>query len=707
MHSYKGEKQSEKTEVFHSGKDLQELSREIERLKDKLADKGRENDRLRGQRSGRYGEQDDLKNKLKKMQNEMEDVEEERNSLKSQTKKLKREKNELEEDLEDMSDRMRELRGKMHDQVDPEMLRKKDKEIQNEKNQKEDLERKVDRLQRDLEEKIREAREREGNLEQEKSNAAEKTYKTIVELKTQNEDEMSKFMNEVKGKDGLIMNLMKELKEIKDYTGKLEKEIFDLSKEKGKFEENLKRIMESWETEEIKRYSSEKLLNGELKGREDENRELKQKLRKIDALYKDDKEKINRKADFYKKKSDNLERTRNELNRKIEDLEKTLKQKTGEKDREESHLEMGSIGSGTMIGRDEREVFDNTKNNFRDKSKRHWESDEKSHVRIRREVTNTTVKMDGDLIKMLYTQAKFIDEKIFGESDSEEEQEVETMEMQDNHERVVQGRYHSTEEDKEYEDSDEAYQTEGRVQYVNVDNTQSSDPQKMYANGARVMVNKESDNYLGESEAEDGDKLVPAYYMGGKYYPIEQVQGISGGNRMQSQSEEMMDPRAMNQHEMEYVNVGEQDMDQEDFRVEDENENDLIHEEYSDIEEEHPVQANQAYMGPRGVISQNDQVGAGHLVAGPVLGNHHDPNQMYQMQHRKEIDYEEDEEDEMNDEEDYEEDYEERQYLEGHQQVPMGSGHFQKEMYMENKREIQQPENFSRKPALTFGPSKK
>ena len=137
-------------------------------------------------------------------------------------------------------------------------------------------------------------------------------------------DEMEKMRDDLIGKDKIIKSLMEEMKKIKDYISKLEREIFDLSQEKEKLEENLKKVMHEWENEELKRYSSDKQINGKLKGKEEEIEELKEKLQQIDSYHQDAKNEISRKADFYKKKSENLERTKNNLTKQLEEELTTL-----------------------------------------------------------------------------------------------------------------------------------------------------------------------------------------------------------------------------------------------------------------------------------------------------------------------------------------------------------------------------------------------
>ena len=540
---------------------------EIEHLRDKIEKLESENQRLRDMEQPI--ENPNLRNRLKLLRKELEDAEDEKQTLKSQGKKLKRQNQELQEDLDDLNNRLKELRNRTQNQVDADMYKKMEKGFEDAWKEKENLEKDLEDLKRKMRENESKFNEDKERLEREKEEAVEKTYKTIVELKTENEDEMEKMRDDLMGKDKIIKSLMEEMKKIKDYISKLEREIFDLSQEKEKLEENLKKVMHEWENEELKRYSSDKQINGKLKGKEEEIEELQSKLQQIDAYHQEAKNDILQKMEFYKKKSDNLEQTKHSLEEKVEKLQRTLKNRREDEGRG-SHVEMGSLGVRTIEDRGDLDLG-RTKDTISGKRT------EGNYEYERRQEINKTVKMDGDLIKMIYTQAHFIEDRLIVQSDSEEEAE-------------------------EYEQ----YVENNPQMY---DNTQSSNPQQMFANANRVVVDEDNNKYIIESEADDGDKLVAAYMVNGEIMPLEQVNNL----RNETENEEYED-------------------------------DELIENEYSDVE-------NNMYMEN----DPEDDVGNGNLVAGPVGGGTRNGYE------HEEVDYEEGEEDEEEEEEEgeYEEVYEE------------------------------------------------
>ena len=620
----------------------EDLVQEISRLRSQLDKAEAEKDRLRMRKSSPEGK--GLRGRLKTLRKELEEAEDEKQTLRSQNKKMKREIEELTEDLEDLNERMGDLRNRAQNQVGVDKLRQVEKDLEGAWAKNKDLEDENEMLGRRLRELERTAKEDRERLGREKEEAVEKTYKTIVELKTENEEEMEKMREDLIGKDKIIKTLMEEMRKIKDYISKLEREIFDLSQEKEKLEENLKKVMYEWENEELKRYSSDKQINGKLKGKDLEIQELRDKLQQIDSYHQDAKNEISRKADFYKKKSENLERTKVNLNKKLEKLEKTLKNKMEEGEGRGSHVEIGSVGVRTI---EDRNDFGKTKENG---SALRQEGD---YEYERRQQISQTVKMDGDLVKMIYTQAKFIEERYLEPSESEEE-----------------------EEGQEYEH----YVQEQPEMYVNVDNTQSSNPQPVFANANRVMVDENGDKYLIESEADDGDKLVAAYMVNGQYMPITQMEGVMNPNQG------MIQPNSQGRVPMNMVHHGgvmTEDPNSEGAEDEYEEANELIEDEYSDVEEE---QMYMAHHDARG----GDQVGNGHLVAGPVGGGMREEYEGTEQD--DEIDYDEADEE---DEEEFEDDEDHQVEEEGHEY------HNEDFRMMQEQPEI--AEEYQRKPALTFG----
>lgn len=612
----------------------EDMMQEISRLRDQLGQAEAENERLRNR--GSSPDDRGLRGRMKQLRKELDEAEDGHQSLRSQNKKLRRENQELKEDLEDLNRRLDDLRNKTQNQVDAGALRKAEKEAGDAWGKVGNLEDELERLNRKLRELERTGQEDRERLEREKEEAVEKTYKTIVELKTENEEEMERMREDVLGKDKIIKSLMEELRKIKDYISKLEREIFDLSQEKEKLEENLKKVMYEWESEELKRYSSDKQINGKLKGKDDEIQELKEKLQQIDSFHQEAKNEINRKADFYKKKSENLERKRNELNRQVEKLEKTLKHRRQEAEPRGSHVEIGSMGVRTMEEGNDFGKTRDTKASFRAEGDYEYE---------RRQQVNQTVRMDGDLIKMIYTQANLIEEQLLDNSESEEDED----------------------EVQEYK----AYAPQGAPVYV--DNTQSGNPQQGYANANRVILGENGEKYMIESEADDGEKMVAAYVVNGQYMPITQmgqdVQEIPGHlvearvpMNVVQQGGVMVDDPNLEHHEEEYDEQGE-----------------LIEDEYSDMENE------QMYAMHQGV-QEEDHIGNGNLVSGPVGGG---MREEYEEEEGEEIDYDEaDGEEDFEDEDEDGLDYHEEDFHMAQEQPNVG-------------------DNYHRKPALTFGMGQK
>lgn len=575
-------------------------------------------------------------------------MEDEKQTLRSQAKKLKRENQELREDFEDVDSRFKELRAKAQKQVDKEELRKMKEQAEKAWERQRELETDLAELRRKMKDQENEFKNEREKLEREKEEAVEKTYKTIVELKTDNEDELDKLREDLVGKDKIIKSLMEEMKKIKDYISKLEREIFDLSQEKEKLEENLKKVMHEWESEELKRYSSDKQINGKLKGKDEEIQELRDKLQQIDEYHQEAKSEIGRKADFYKKKSENLERSKQNLNKRIEKLEKTLKHKIEEREGRGSHVEIGSVGVRTM---EDRGDLGRTKDTVT------GERAEGDYEFERRQQIQQTLKMDGDLIKMIYTQANFIEDRLLAQSESEEEEEEEP-------------------EEPIYE-----HYAQGPAQMY-VDNTQSSNPQQIFANANRVMVDENGDKYLIESEADDGDKLVGGYMNPEQFVSYSQMGRAVNPNQpiIQHVPNEARIPVNMVRHgggvdQEEHSEGAEEDYEDND---------DIIENEYSDMDNE------EMYEDER-IVQQENPVNNGHLVAGPVGGGMREEYE--RNEHGLELDYDEaDEEDEGEFEEDDPHDDEENYHDEDFQMV-------------QEQEEIS--ENYQRKPALTFGIGKK
>lgn len=576
-----------------------DMANELSRLRSQLDKAHSENERLNEKLRERNNEPDDsgFREKFRKLRKEMEEAEDDRQALRSQTKKLKRENQELLEDLEDLNNRMKDMRTRASTQVDGDQLRRAEKEAQDAWEKKKKAEDDLEEMRRRLEDLENRYKEEKDRLLKEKEEAVEKTYKTIVELKTENEDELEKLREDLLGKDKIIKSLMDELRKIKDYISKLEREIFDLSQEKEKLEENLKKVMYEWENEEMKRYSSDKQITGKLKGKDEEIDELKEKLQQIDSYHNEAKNEISRKADFYKKKSENLEKAKNNLQIKFNKLEKTLKNKMENDDGGRgSHVEIGSIGVRTMENRSDLGKTKDTLSGQRAEGDYEYE---------RSQQISKTVKMDGDLVKMLYTQAKFIEDRFLEQPDSDEEEEEEEEEVEEEYEQYVQGQ-----------------------PQMYIDNTQSSNPQRVFANANRVVVDQNGEKYLIESEADDGDKLVAAYMVNNEFIPINQMGGAIPQNQVIQVNEghpNMVHHGGMEGSEDEY-----------------EDQNELIEDEYSDMEEEEMYEQQE----------NQDQVGNGHLVQGPVGGGRREG---YEGSEHEE-DYEEEGEEEFEDGE-YEEDF--------------------------------------------------
>lgn len=707
--------------------------------------------------------------KLRKARTDGAEAEEERQRLSGQNRKLKREKQELEDDVEEMAERLKELKSRARKEgADVGVLRDRERELGEVKGRAGELGRQLDRLRTELSTEQQKFQEKERQLEREKEQNAEKNFKSIVGLKAANQDQIQALKDELGEQEEIVARLLGEQKEIKDYTGKLEREIFNLSQEKEKFEGNLKKVMANWEHEEMRRYNSERQLTGVLEGKDNQIDELRQKLNQVDNFHKDATEKISRNADFYKNKAESLEESKNMLSKKVRELEATVKHVQEEADGEtDSHLNLQTVGGRTLTergGQSNAKTKSKTRNkskhisNSKTRSKQLFvdsntrvdsegastgrgeaETIEERHERVS-QVVSTTVRMDGDLVKMLYTQAKCIDERLFGDSEDEDVQEAEMNVMQQqqqqeqeenvgmaqrvyNHEQeggiMVQRGYnpnqygamagqehpHADEIDSRDDESSEGQELE-REAYQDfrlredprpnayhpvVDNTMSSNPEKVYvdANQAR----EEEQKFILESEAEDGDKLTPAYLIDGDVYNIVQDPNTYDVQQIRQMMPKGPDQQGHTENHITQFQPGAFGNAPRDEEADDE----LIDAEYTDQEEAEELGQPGDDEGYRD-MPQNEQIRVGHRVAGPIPGNQMPAEMDYEGQ------YEEYEEGEYEDEE-----YEEEGYDEDDVRQVAESGGFGPQGYDQRQgdgRYAAQEQGFGRQPGPTFGVGK-
>lgn len=705
--------------------------------------------------------------RLRKARTDGAEAEEERQRLSGQNRKLKREKQELEDDVEEMAERLKELKSRARKEgADMGTLRDRERELGEVKGRAGELGRQLDRLRSDLANEQEKFKEKERQLEREKEQNAEKNFKSIVGLKAANQDQIEALKDELREQEELVARLLGEQKEIKDYTGKLEREIFNLSQEKEKFEGNLKKVMANWEHEEMRRYNSERQLTGVLEGKDNQIDELRQKLNQVDNFHKDATEKISRNADFYKNKAESLEESKNLLSKKVRELEATVKHVQEEADGDtDSHLNLQTVGGRTLTERGgQSNAKTKSKSKIRNKSKHisnsktrskqlfvdsntrvdsegastgrgEAETLEERHERVS-QVVSTTVRMDGDLVKMLYTQAKCIDARLFGDSEDEDAQEAEMTVMQQQEDVAMAQRGYSHDQEgvgmgqrgytqnqygamvgqehpqaeemdsrDEEEDSEghemehEAYQefrlredTRANVYHPVVDNTMSSNPEKVYvdANQAR----DEEEKFILESEAEDGDKLRPAYLIDGDVYNI-----VQDPNAYDVQEIRQMMPKGPDQqgHAENHITQFQPGAFGNANPRDEEADDELIEGEYTDNEDvddpDEPAD-EEVYRD----MPQNEQIRVGHRVAGPIPGNQMPAEMDYEGQ------YEEYEEGVYEDEE-----YEEEGYDEDEVRQVAESGGFGPQGYDQRQGEgryAAQEQGFGRQPGPTFGVGK-
>lgn len=642
-----------------------------------------------------------------------------------------------------MAERLKEMKSRLRKEGgDAGQLRDREREVNQLTGQNEDLNRRLERLKNELEDARQKFDEKEKQLMKEKQENAEQNFKSIVELKAANQDKLEALKNDLREQEELVARLLGEQKEIKDYTAKLEREIFNLSQEKEKFEDNLKKVMTNWEHEELRRYNSERQLTGVLEDKDQQIDELKEKLNQVDNFHKDATEKISRNADFYKKKAESLEDSKNKLSKKVRELEATVKRVQEEADGSPgSHLNLQTVGARTMTERSNKKSKSHSKKIFlKDTTKIDSEAPstgrgEAETLEERRErvaqVVSTTVRMDGDLVKMLYTQAKCIDERLFGDSEDEEEMEEVEIEVPaepvnmhmpqhayapgvyagmtaQEHSDEVDSRDEMDEEDDE-QDPEAIHQNYQAYRHPDnqrnpayhpvVDNTMSSNPEKMYVDATQQQEHSEDPKFPLESETEDGDKLMPAYLIDGNVYNI-----APDGNIYDVQEIRQMMPKGPDQQGLDENRITQ-------FQPNGYNNPNQAHpgqheveEEYSDMEEDEedqqPQQQFQGQIEGYHNMPQKEQIRVGHRVAGPIPGNQMPAEVDYEGQYEEyeQGDYEEDYEEEEEDEEVYDED-EVRQGAE--------SGGFGQQGYEQGEgRYAAQDQGFGRQPGPTFGVGK-